>query len=208
MPETLGEIAAQYWVEPSSAITYLVKAGQYIQIIDVEGSQCSDWLAFAAPDYTEELDNTVTRTLNATAVPKPGKNSDFYSQKMRSLAQMIQDTCGFHDTFFLACTSQYYKDLGYPDHSSCSENFNLVLQPYGISPRKGWAAVNFFYNTRVDPEGNITASRSQSSAGDYVLLRASCDLLCATSSCADDISTINGSRLSPIQVRIYGEEKC
>lgn len=34
-------------------------------------------------------------------------------------------------------------------------SFNLVLQPYGITPRPGWAAVNFFFNTTVDCEGAI-----------------------------------------------------
>ena len=122
---------------------------------------------------------------------------------VRSLAQIVMDTCGYHDTLLLACTSSYYENLGYVQHPSCSENFNRVLKPYGIEPRKGWAAVNFFYNTSVVSQGVITAQKSRSRSGDCVVLRASCDLLCATSSCADDISSINGDKLTPIHVRIY-----
>lgn len=122
---------------------------------------------------------------------------------MRSLAQIVIDTCGYHDSLVLACTSSYYENLGYSQHPSCSENFNRVLEPYGIASRKGWAAVNFFYNTQVDSEGVITASYSRSQTGDYVMLQACRELLCATSSCADDISSINGDKLTPIHVRIY-----
>lgn len=203
LPPALGDIVAEYRIEPGSAIAYTVKENQYIQIINVDGSQCADWMAFNASDLTEEIDNTVTRTINQITVPKVGKNSYFYSAKMRSLAQIVIDTCGYHDTLMLACTSGYYENLGYPQHPSCSENFNLVLEPYGIEPRKGWAAVNFFYNTTVNSEGVITAGKSRSQAGNCVVLQADYDLLCATSSCADDISSINGDRLTPIHVRIY-----
>lgn len=203
LPPALGEVVAEYRIEPGSAIAYTVKKHHYIQIIDVNGSQCADWIAFNTSDLTEETNNTITRTINQTIVPQVGKNSHFYSSKTRSLAQIVMDTCGYHDSLVLACTSSYYENLGYSQHPSCSENFNLVLEPYGIEPRKGWAAVNFFYNTSVDSQGVIKAGESRSRSGDCVVLRANCDLLCATSSCADDISSINGDKLTPIHVRVY-----
>ena len=203
LPPALGEVVAEYRIEPGNAIAYPVKKNHYIQIIDVNGSQCADWMAFNASDLLESVDNTVTRTINQTTVPQVGENSHFYSSKMRSLARIVMDTCGYHDTLMLACTSSYYENLGYAQHPSCSENFNRVLEPCGIEPRKGWAAVNFFYNTSVDARGVITAQKSRSRSGDCVVLQAGCDLLCATSSCADDISSINGDRLTPIHVRIY-----
>lgn len=203
LPPALGKVIAEYRIEPGSAVAYSVKKNHYIQIVDVNGSQCADWIAFDASDLTEEIDNTVTRTINQTIVPQVGDNSYFYSPTMRSLAQIVMDTCGYHDTLMLACTSSYYESLGYPQHPSCSENFNRVLEPYGIEPRKGWAAVNFFYNTSVNSQGVITAGKSRSRSGDCVVLQACNDLLCATSSCADDISSINGDKLTPIHVRIY-----
>ncbi len=203
LPPALGEVVAEYRIDPGSAIAYQVKKNHYIQIIDVNGSQCADWIAFNNSDLAESIDNTVTRTINQTTVPKVGNNSYFYSPSQRSLAQVVIDTCGYHDSLLLACTSSYYEDLGYAQHPSCSENFNQVLKPYGIKPRKGWAAVNFFYNTSVDPQGAITAQKSRSRSGDCVVLRSCRNLLCATSSCADDISSINGDKLTPIHVRIY-----
>lgn len=199
----LGKVVAEYHISASTAIAYAVDAGQYIQIIDLEGTQCSDFLAFAGDDYTEELDATVTRTLNGLVVPQAGLLGKYFSQKMQPLLEVIQDTCGRHDSFMLACTAQYYEDAGYPGHPSCSENFNSVLQPYRIAPRPGWAAINFFFNTEVDCTGAIASGESWSCPGDYVLLQARRNLLCASSACPDDIDSANGWSPTSIQVSVY-----
>ncbi len=203
IPAPLGKVVTEYRIAPGSAIAYSVKAGQYIQIIDVEGSQCSDFLAFAGENYTEELDSTVTRTLNGLTIPQAGLHSKYFSQAMQPMFEVIQDTCNRHDSFLLACTAQYYEDAGYPGHPSCSDHFNKALQPYGIAPRLGWAAVNFFFNTTVNNEGAIASGESWSRPGDYVLLKAHRDLLCASSACPDDIDPANGWNPTAIHVRIY-----
>lgn len=78
-----------------------------------------------------------------------------------------------------------------------------MLSPYGIIPRLGWAAVNFFFNTEVDSSGAIASGESWSRPGDYVLLQAKQDLLCASSACPDDIDPANGWQPTSIHVRIY-----
>ncbi|MEL7316036.1 MAG: DUF1989 domain-containing protein, partial [Cyanobacteria bacterium J06559_3] len=206
VPAPLGKVIAEYRIEAATAIAYRVKAGQYIQIMDVEGTQCSDFLAFAGDDYSEELDSTVTRTLLNQAMPQAGLHSKYFSQAMRPLVEVIQDTCDRHDSFLLACTNKYYEDAGYVGHPSCSDNFNQVLAAYGIAPRPGWSAVNFFFNTAVDDSGSIVSAESWSRPGDYVLLKAHQDLLCASSACPDDIDPANGWHPTPIHVRIYGAE--
>ena len=49
LPEPLADPLLDLQVDRASAPAYEVKAGEYIQIIDVEGRQCSDFLAFNAP---------------------------------------------------------------------------------------------------------------------------------------------------------------
>jgi aminomethyltransferase len=203
IPVPLGAVVAEYRIAPGTAIAYPVAAGQCIQIIDVSGSQCSDFIAFAADDPTEMLDSTVTRTLNGLAIPQVGLHGKYFSNKMRPLVETIQDTCGRHDSFMLACANKYYEDIGYPGHPSCSENFNLALAPHGIPPRPGWAAINFFFNTEVDCTGAIAAAESWSRPGDYVLLQAHQDLICASSACPDDVDPANGWCPTEIHVRIY-----
>ncbi|HSM83351.1 MAG TPA: DUF1989 domain-containing protein [Nodosilinea sp.] len=204
LPPPLGDLVAEYRIAPGEAIAYPVAAGQSIQIIDVAGSQCSDFLAFGGQGYSDPLDAAVTRTLTGLAVPQAGLPSKLFSQAMQPLGEVVQDTCGRHDSFLLACTARYYEDAGYPGHPSCSDNFNRVLAPYGIAPRPGWPALNFFYNTSVDGHGTLGFEESLSRPGDYVLLLAHQDLLCASSACPDDIDPANGWQPTPIHVRVYG----
>ena len=46
LPEPLAEPRLDFRVDRASALSYEVKEGEYIQVIDVQGRQCSDFLAF------------------------------------------------------------------------------------------------------------------------------------------------------------------
>ena len=206
-PPLASEVIIDLRIKAATASAFEVKAGQYIQIIDVEGRQCSDFLAFDAADLNAGreygIDPTTTRTLMGSSFSGPGLHSKYFDARMRPLIEVVQDTVGRHDTFLLACTAKYYEDMGYPGHSNCTDNFNRVLAPFGITERKGWPAINFFYNTFVDAHERISMDEPWSRPGDYVLLRALTDLVCATSSCADDIDPANGWTPTDIHVRVY-----
>jgi aminomethyltransferase len=207
LPEPLAEPRLDFRVGIASALEYEVRAGEYVQIIDVAGRQCSDFLAFdrRALDRgaAAGLDATTTRTLMGAAYPGPGLHSKFFDRNMQPLVEVVRDTVGRHDTFNLACTARYYEDMGYFGHPNCSTNFNAALAPFGIEAARGWPAINFFYNTHVDARNVIYFDEPWSRPGDYVLLRASTDLLCASSACPDDIDPANGWNLTEIHVRVY-----
>jgi aminomethyltransferase len=198
-------------VPAASARAYRVAAGDYIQIIDVEGKQCSDFLAFDAAALADGqefgLDAATTRTLMATAFSSPGLHSKYFDARMRPLIEVVRDTVGRHDTFMLACSSKYYDDMGYPGHDNCTDNFNRAIAPFGVAARAGWPAINFFYNTVVGPDDTIGMDEPWSRPGDYVLLRALTDLVCASSSCSDDIDPANGWNPTDIHVRVYDADE-
>ena len=207
LPAPLAEPLADLRVPAATAAAYRVAAGDYIQIIDVDGRQCSDFLAFdaAALARGEEhgIDPTTTRTLMGATTPGPGLHGKFLDDRMRPLVEVVQDTVGRHDTFMLACAAKYYDDLGYPGHANCTDNFNAALAPHGVAARAGWPAINFFYNTFVASDGSIGMDEPWSRPGDYVLLRALTDLVCASSSCADDVDPANAWQPTDIHVRLY-----
>nr|WP_281353043.1 aminomethyltransferase family protein [Aureimonas leprariae] len=206
-PPLAPDVVLELRIAAASASAYEVKAGQYIQIIDVDGRQCSDFLAFDAAELRAgreyDIDPTTTRTLMGSSFSGPGLHSKYFDTRMRPLVEVVQDTVGRHDTFLLACTAKYYEDMGYPGHSNCTENFNRTLAPFGVTARKGWPAINFFYNTFVDAHDRISMDEPWSRPGDYVLLRALTDLVCASSSCTDDIDPANGWSPTDIHVRVY-----
>ena len=174
LPPPLAEPRLDVRIDAATALAYEVRAGEFIQVIDVEGKQCSDFLAFhrrkLENGQERGLDATTTRSLMGQAYPQPGLQGKFYDVDMDPLVEVVRDTVGRHDTFALACTAKYYEDMGYPGHVNCSENFNGQIDPYGIAPRKGWEALNFFYNTGFDANMIFVMDEPWSRPGDYVLL--------------------------------------
>jgi aminomethyltransferase len=210
LPPPLAEPRLDFRVDLATAQSYEVKAGEFIQVIDVEGRQCSDFLAFHRRRLEEGvergLDVTTTRTLMGNAYPQPGLFAKFYDQDMNPLVEVVRDTVGRHDTFSLACTAKYYEDMGYFGHINCTDNFNRQLDRFAIAPRKGWPAINFFFNTAFSADNLLVVDEPWSRPGDYVLLRAMTDLVCASSACPDDIDPANGWDPTEIQVRVYPAE--
>jgi aminomethyltransferase len=93
--------------------------------------------------------------------------------------------------------------MGYPGHVNCTDNFNAQLGGYGIAPRAGWPALNLFYNTDFDADHQLVFDEPWSRPGDYVLMRAATDLVCASSACPDDIDPANAWVPTDVHVRVY-----
>jgi len=211
LPDPLADPRLDFQVDRSTAMSYEVKAGEFIQIIDIQGQQCSDLQAFSVAGLDKGiercLDITTTRSLMGMGYPGPGLTAKYYDQDMQPLIETIQDNCMRHDAFGLACAAKYYEELGYPGHLNCSDNFNFALKDYPIEPRRGWMAMNFFYNTGIDDANQFYLDEPWSRPGDYVLLRALTDLVCVTSSCCCDIDAANAWNPTDIQVRTYSPQE-
>ena len=212
LPEPLGETREEFFTGRCDAKSYEVRKGEYIQIIDACGKQASDFVAFSQRDLDKGIENginiTTTRSLIGAAYPMPGLFSKYYDNNNLALVEVIQDTIGRHDTFGQACFPKYYEDAGYPGHISCTENFNRELRPYGVAPRSGWPCINLFYNTGINAQNQLYMDEPWSRPGDYVMLAAHQDLVCASTACPDDISPTNAWQPTDIYVRIYkGNQK-
>jgi aminomethyltransferase len=207
LPDPLADPILDLRVKSATAESYVVKAGDYIQVIDVDGRQCTDFQCFDARKLDRgiqhALDVTTSRTLMGRAYSTPGLHSKYYDQDWVPLVEVVQDTVGRHDAFAMACASKYYDDIGYPGHANCSDNFNTALAPHGVDARPGWMAVNLFFNTAIDAQGVLVSDEPWSRPGDYVLFRALTDIVCVNSACPDDTSPANGWYLSDIHIRTY-----
>ena len=210
LPPLLGEIRDEFTIKRGTAHAYELFKGESVQIIDVEGQQCSDFQALrlrGLDDGQERLiDSTATRSMVHRAYPMPGMLDKFYDADMHPLFRVIQDTCGRHDTFGLACTARSYEERGFPGHVNCSDNLSSVFAPFGVLPRSAWPAINFFWNTWMDAHHQIQTEEAHSRPGDYVVMEAMDDMVCASTACPDDIDPINGWNPTDIHIRIYKPE--
>ena len=210
LPSPLATPLRDIRIEKATARSYVVKKGEYIQIIDVKGHQCSDFQAFSLCNLKAGVENpidpTATRTLNRLSCPEPGVHSKFYDKDAQPLVQIIQDKVMRHDMFGFACNAKYYADRGFPGHVNCTENFNKALAEHGVKAHKGWAAVNLFFNTMIEDAHHLVSDVSWSRLGDYVIFKALTDLVCVSSACPDDTTSVNDWNPTDIQVRIYDQQ--
>ena len=206
-PAPLADALIDFNLDAGFAKAYEVKAGQYIQILDVQGRQCSDFQAFCQRSLEAGreslIDATATRSLNGDIYPGPGITAKYFNADQIPLIEVIQDSVDRHDTFGVACTRRGYEDKGYFGHRNCSDNLQAAAQPYGISERRAWPAINLFFNTKLNDGHQISSDDPYSRPGDYVLMRALQDLVCFSTSCPDDLSPTNAWNPTDIQVRVY-----
>ncbi len=211
IPDPIYDPNHEVNIDRKTANAYQVKAGDYIQIITPTGRQCSDFVAYDTAKLEKGiergLDWQTTRTFMGNTFPGPGLFSKFYDTDHEPLVEVIRDTVGIHDTFNLACTSKYYEDSGYFGHANCSDNLNDSMKKYGVEEKKGWHAINLFFNTSSGGQNSVTSDESYARPGDYVIFKALKDLTCGTTACPSDIDSCNGWNPTDIFVRTYEKSK-
>lgn len=211
LPDPFGNVRDEFTIPAGTAKAYELKQGETVQIIDIEGQQCSDFMAMNARslDQGQEryIDSTVTRSMTRGAYPIPGLFDKFYDQDIRPLLKLKIDTVGRHDTFAYACTARGYEERGFFGHLNCSDNISQVYKPFGIAERSAWPAINFFFNSWIDHHDNqIQSDEAWSRPGDYVAMEAMNDLVAVSTSCPDDVDPINGWNPTDVHVRIYNKD--
>lgn len=160
-------------------------AGEYLQIVDVEGQGCADFFALAAADPGEFLSASHTRVGVDRLFPRVGQS--FFSSLRRPMVQFVEDrTPGVHDMLFAACDPARYAQYGVPGHASCADNFRAALAALGVSLGHVPQPVNFFMNVAVHPDGSVGFGAPRTGPGDWVLLRAFVDCLVVISACPQE----------------------
>ncbi|MGE4611129.1 MAG: DUF1989 domain-containing protein [Paracoccaceae bacterium] len=205
--DPLADPLQDHNIQPGNAKSYEVRKGEFIQIMDVQGRECTDFQCFSMAELDSgierDIDMTTTRSLTGCIYPAPGTMSKFWSVDQEPLFEIVQDTCGRHDAFGLSCYPRYYDDAGYPGHVNCSDNINAELEQWNIRPRVGWPSINFFFNTMIDDHHVISIDDPWSRPGDFVLLRALTDIVAVSTACPCDIDPTNAWNPTDIQVRVY-----
>ena len=211
IPDPMFDPISETNIDRQTAISFQVKEGDFIQVISPTGRQCSDFVAFDTAKLDKRiekgLDWQTTRTFMGNTFPGPGLFSKFYDTDHEPLVEVIRDTVGRHDTFNLACTSKYYEDSGYFGHPNCSDNLNNCMEKFGVQKKRGWHAINLFFNTSAGGLNSVLSDESFARPGDYVMFRALKDLTCGTTACPSDIDSCNSWNPTDIFVRTYDKNK-
>jgi uncharacterized protein YcgI (DUF1989 family) len=182
-------MAGQRVVPAAGGAALRLKRGEQLRIIDTEGGQSGDLVAFSA-DGRERLSNGRTFDYGGKIYLSTG--DVVWSDRSSQMLTIVADEVGRHDFLYSPCSLEMYRiqygETGY--HPNCHDNLLAALRALGIEPGSLPTAFNFFMNVDVLPDGRLRFAPPKSRAGDSMTVRAEMDLAIALSACP--ASTCNG----------------
>lgn len=187
-------------IAPRSGAAFVLRQGLVLRVIDPQGMQVSDLLAYNAADVREVISNGRTFDYEETIALTTGNR--LWSNRSRPMLSIVEDTVGRHDFLLTPCSEATFRHF-YPDqpvHRGCFGNLAEALAPYGIEPDMIPCAFNVFMNVPVAANGVLRVDPPVSRAGDHVRLRAEMDLVIGLTACSAYAS--NGGSFKPIHFEV------
>ena len=188
-------------IPPRSGTAFRLKAGERLTIIDPDGEQVSDLVAFNGEDPEEFLSSG--RSLDYAARMHLTTGDLLYSNRSRPMLELLRDDVGRHDFTLTPCSKDTFRIIYGDDdpHRGCQGNLEAALAPYGISGDRVPIAFNVFMNVAVDPEtSEIRVLPPLSKPGDVLQMQAKMDLIIGMTACSAGQS--NNFTYKPIDYEI------
>lgn len=180
-------------IAPRSGTAFTMEKGQRLTVIDPQGEQVADLLAFNRHDVGEAISSG--RTLDYASKIYLTVGDPIYSNRSNVMLEIVEDMVGRHDFLLTPCSEDTFRII-YGDqnpHRGCFGNLAAALAKYGIGPDMIPTAFNCFMNVPVDGlTGRLTVEPPLSKAGDKIIFTAQMDLIIGLTACSA-LQSNNGS---------------
>ncbi|MBM3487684.1 MAG: DUF1989 domain-containing protein [Alphaproteobacteria bacterium] len=202
MPPIDGTIIEDTVVPARAPWSRVVRKGEMLRIIDLEGKQAVDFLCYNADDPEDRYNAADTMKLGGTIFL--GKGTVLYTDRQSKLFTIVEDSCGKHDTIGGCCSAEINTlRYGVPWQPNCRDNFLGELRKFGLGKKDIVANVNFFMFVPVGENGAMGMGPSISKPGDHVDLRAEINVLAIISNCPQINNPVNDFNPTPIRVVVW-----
>jgi urea carboxylase-associated protein 1 len=200
--ELAGRVLVDEIVPAGRPWGHVVRQGEILRLVDLEGQQAVDFLCFVAADPCDRY--CATNTIKVQGNIYVEKGTVLYSDRGAALLTVVADTCGRHDTIYGCCSeANNFLRYGVRNTPSCYANFREILARFGLDERSIVCNVNFFMSVPILPDGSAGIADGVSQPGSYVDLRAERDVIAVLSNCPQMHNPCNGYNPTPIRAVIY-----
>ena len=200
-PPPLANIVHDEVVPARAPWLHEVKAGQTLRIVDLEGNQAVDFLAYSAADDAERYSAQDTIAAQKNIFLREG--SVLLSNEGAPMMTVTATAVAYHDTIGGACSCES-NTLRYGHHTkaqhACVENFLIANARQGRGKRDMVSNVNWFMNVPVEADGTLGIVDGISAPGLYVDLRAEMDVVVVVSNCPQINNPCNGFDPTPVRM--------
>ena len=201
-PPTGRCVTLLHEIPPRSGTAFTLDKGQILTVIDPQGEQVADLLAFNRHDVGEVISSG--RTLDYASRLFLSTGDPLYSNRSTVMLRIIEDMVGRHDFLLTPCSADTFRII-YGDqspHRGCFGNLEAALAPFGVGPDQIPVAFNCFMNVVIQPStGIFTVEPPLSRGGDFIKFRAEMDLVVGVTACSAELS--NNGTFKPIDVEVH-----
>ncbi len=188
-------------IPPRSGASLRLRRGQTLVVIDPEGEQVSDLIAYNAEDIEEYISSG--RSIDYAGRIFLTTGDILYSNRSNPMLTIVQDEVGRHDFLLTPCSKEMFRII-YKDehpHRGCQGNLEHALAEHGVKSDRVPIAFNVFMNVDVDGKtGAIRVLPPLSKPGQSTSFRAEIDLIVALTACSAGQS--NNFTYKPIHYRV------
>lgn len=190
-------------IRPQTGTAFELEKGQHLRVIDLEGEQVADLIAFNRDNTEDWLSSG--RSIDYANTIYLTTGHVLYSNRSQPMLTIVQDDVGRHDFLLTPCSPETFKIIYANEsyHPSCFENLHTNLKPFGILPDRIPTTLNIFMNVAVRPDGTLSIDPPRSRAGDSITFRAEMDLIVGLTACSAEMS--NNYKFKPIGYEILDE---
>ncbi len=196
-PAVPGVVRAYEFLPPRGYWGGLVREGEVIRVIDLEGKQCFDCIIYDAEDL-------YNRANCSHSIGKERKWDNWvpgdgvWSKKGDRLAMISEDTSEGHHAFAGAFCNEAWGRMirGVPNQHTCHDNFVSAMRMAGLPKFSAedvdWGScVSFFMHMVYKANGGLEIPTVTNKPGDYIDLKADRDLIVTISNCPGETGQLN-----------------
>lgn len=185
--------------------TAMVRRGETLRIIDLEGNQAVDFLMYNAADDAERYSAQDTIAAQGNLFLRTGVV--LLSNEGAAMMTLTGTDVAYHDTIGGACSCES-NTLRYGHHTkaqhACVDNFLQANAGAGRGKRDMVSNINWFMNVPVEADGALGIVDGISAAGLHLDLRAEMDVVVVVSNCPQINNPCNGFNPTPVRMIVAG----
>lgn len=187
--------------QPGKGVALKVLEGQVIRLIQVEGGQVADLIAYNLHDFKERYSSTLTAAISQSF--RSVKDLYTIHSRSRIILKVVEDTVGVHWLHGGKCCRLTYA-LRYkvPNYRGCQDVLAETVAPYGLSSDDVGDVFNVFMNVIHHEDGSREIKPSLAKKDDHIDLRAEMDALVVVSVCPDYKGATNNHNPSPLRFQV------
>ena len=197
-----GTAAYDEILPPGQPWARVIRKGEILRLVDLEGQQAVDFLCYNAANPAERYNAADTMKIQGNIFLTAGMA--LYSDMGNKLFTITADTCGRHDTIGGCCSAESnFVRYGVRSTPNCRDNFLAALGTFGLGKKDIVANVNFFMHGPGAGDGAMAIADGISRPGSHVDLRAEMDVLAVLSNCPQVLNPANGYNPTPIRIMVW-----